>query len=155
MLVRKGLYKDVESFIVGKQALPTSYRRAFDVVTCAGGLGTNLLPARCFDDMLTALRPQGHVVFTVSQKHLTEEDRFGTGYSDAINRLIGRGFWSPIAHVEFNGKGRYQMGLLWDIDKDELADAADHKLPGNSPYAYIRACQGNHNAQVDWDRICR
>jgi len=64
--------------------LPKSYRRNFDLVTCAGNLGTNLLPARCFADMLGALRPGGHVVFTVSKKHLAEKDSFRTGYRKAI-----------------------------------------------------------------------
>lgn len=65
-LLRKGYYADIVSYIVGKQGLPSAYRRSFDVVTCAGGLGTNLLPARCFDDMLNALRPGGFIIFTVS-----------------------------------------------------------------------------------------
>jgi len=73
-LLKKGLYKDIEIFIAGKQSIPVSYRRTFDFVTCAGGLGTNLLPARCFDDMLTACKPGGHIIFTVSQKHLREDD---------------------------------------------------------------------------------
>ena len=69
-LKRKGIYKDIETYIVGKQGLPRPFRRSFDVVTCAGGLGTNLLPAKSFDDMLSALKSGGFAVFTVSQKHL-------------------------------------------------------------------------------------
>ena len=100
-LERKGIYKDIESFIVGKQGLPKSYRRAFDVVTCAGGLGTNLLPAKSFDDMINALRPGGYAIFTVSQKHLKREDSFGMNYYESIDRLITRGSWRPLIHYEF------------------------------------------------------
>ena len=71
-LLKKGYYKDVEAYIVGKLALPHKLRRSFDVVTCSGGLGTNLLPARCFEDMLAALKPRGYVIFTLSQKHLCQ-----------------------------------------------------------------------------------
>ena len=75
-----GIYKDIEAFIVGKQGLPASYRRAFNIVTCSGGLGTNLLPKSCFEDMLNALTPNGHCVFTVSQKHLKTDSAFKMGY---------------------------------------------------------------------------
>lgn len=101
--MRKGIYKEIETFIVGKQALPKSYRRAFDIVTCAGGLGTNLLPAKSFDVMLHALKLGGFAVFTVSQKHLKSGDSesFGMGYYESMDRLITRGAWKPIIHEEF------------------------------------------------------
>lgn len=83
---------------MGKQSIPVSYRRTFDFVACAGGLGTNLLPARCFDDMLMACKPGGHIVFTVSQKHLREDDQFGMDYLKAINRHIESGAWTPLLH---------------------------------------------------------
>ena len=101
LLMQKGHYKDIENFIVGNQPLPRKYRRAFDVVTCAGGLGTNLLPAECFNDMLSALKPGGHAIFTVSQKHLKPEDSFNMGYIDAIEKLIEKGKWNPILHNKF------------------------------------------------------
>lgn len=101
LLMQKGHYKDIERFIVGNQPLPRIYRRAFDVVTCAGGLGTNLLPAECFTDMLSALKPKGYVVFTVSQKHLKPEDSFNMGYIDAIEKLIDEGKWHPLQHNKF------------------------------------------------------
>lgn len=100
-LLRKGIYKDIETFIVGKQGLPKSYKRAFDVVTCAGGLGTNLLPAKSFDDMINALRPGGYAVLTVSQKHLKPGSQFGMEYYENIERLIARGAWRPLIHYEF------------------------------------------------------
>lgn len=101
-LERKGIYKEIETFIVGKQALPRTYKRTFDVVTCAGSLGTNLLPAKSFNVMLNALRPGGFAVFTVSKKHLTPDDKFGMGYHESIQRLIQRGSWKPVIHFEFD-----------------------------------------------------
>lgn len=99
----QSVYKDVQTFIVGKQALPVVYRRKFDIVTCSGGLGTNLLPARAFEDMLSSLRKGGHVVFTVSQKHLNAGSaNFGMGYFEAISKLIERKAWTPVAHHEFD-----------------------------------------------------
>ena len=115
ILERKGIYKEIETFIVGKQSLPKSYRRNFDVVACAGSLGTNLLPARCFADMLGALRPGGHVVFTVSKKHLAEKDSFRTGYRKAIERLVADGSWQPVAQREFiksQGDGEEHFALF-------------------------------------------
>jgi len=47
--------------------------------------------------MLNALRPGGHVVFTVSKKHLAEKDSFKTGYRKAISKLIENGSWQPVA----------------------------------------------------------
>lgn len=41
MLLERGFYKDTETFIVGKQGIPSNYRRNFDIVTCAGALKTN------------------------------------------------------------------------------------------------------------------
>jgi len=86
---------------VGRQPLPVPYRRVFDVVTCAGGLGTNLLPASCFDVMLTALAPDGFVVFTVSQKHLGESNPFGTGYKEAIDQLLAKRSWKLVRKTDF------------------------------------------------------
>ena len=65
-MLRKGNYRDVETFIVGKGSLPKKHREAYDWVTCAGGLGTSLLPAKCFDEMVTAMKPGGLAVFTVA-----------------------------------------------------------------------------------------
>ena len=101
------VYKDVQTFIVGKQALPMAYRRKFDIVTCSGGLGTNLLPARAFEDMLSSLRQGGYVVFTVSQKHLSGDSNFGMGYFEAISKLIERKVWTPVAHHEFDKHQSY------------------------------------------------
>ena len=81
--------------------MPTQYKRTFDVVTCTGGLGTNLLPARCFHDMLNALKPGGFIIFTVSQKHLQERDSFKTGYLSAIEKLSKKGTWRPMYHHEY------------------------------------------------------
>ena len=97
-LMQKGHYKGIETFIVGKQSLPKIYRRQFDVVTCAGGLGTNLLPAICFKDMLKALKPRGHAIFTVSQKHLKHNNTFNMRYGEAIERLIEAGMWHPLQY---------------------------------------------------------
>lgn len=69
---------------MGRQALPKEYRRSFDVVTCSGNLGTNLMPASCFEHMLGALKAGGLAVFTVSQKHLNFETNFGMRYAEAI-----------------------------------------------------------------------
>jgi len=98
MLKTKGIYKDIETFIVGKQGLPPAYRRKFDIVTCATSLGTNLLPSKSFEDMLLALKSGGFVVFTVSHKHLVEGNSFNMGYQQAIERLIQKGSWRPVSH---------------------------------------------------------
>ena len=85
MLLRSGSYRDIEATIVGKQALPKSYRKNFDVVVCAS-LGTNHLPARCFEDMLSAVKSGGYLVFTVGSKHLGN-DPFDMRYAQTIARL--------------------------------------------------------------------
>lgn len=100
---------------MGKQGLPPSYRRAFDIITCSGSLGTNLLPAKCFELMLSALKPGGHLIFTVGQKHLSADTNssFGMGYSAAIQSLIDRGSWRPVQHREFtkcHAKGLFEQG---------------------------------------------
>ena len=82
-LLKKG-YKEIETCILGKVGLPKTYRRTFDFVTCAGGLGTNHLPAHCFSDMLATLKSRGYCIFTVSQKHLRSDTPFGMGYTEEI-----------------------------------------------------------------------
>ena len=47
-LLKKGAYRDIETFIVGKQSIPLVYKRKFDIVTCSENLGTNLFPVQCF-----------------------------------------------------------------------------------------------------------
>ena len=78
-----------------------SLRRKFDIVTCSGGLGTNLFPARAFEDMLSALKPGGHIVFTVSKKHLNGDSNFGMGYYETINKLTEKKAWTPVIEKEF------------------------------------------------------
>ena len=51
--------------------------------------------------MLSSLRKGGHAVFTVSQKHLSEDSSFGMGYFEAITGLIKSKAWTPIAHYDF------------------------------------------------------
>lgn len=99
-LLRRG-YKDIETFIVGKQGIPKNYRRRFDFVTCAEGLGTGLMPSRGFEDMLTTLKPGGYCIFTISKKHLRDDSMFGMGYILAMQKLIDRNLWRPIIHREF------------------------------------------------------
>ena len=112
LLMQKGHYKDIESFIVGSQPLPWTYRKAFDVVTCAGGLGTNLLPAKCFNDMLSALKPRGYAIFTVSQKHLKHENSFNMRYIDQIEKLMEEGKWHPLVHNKFMKYHHIQLGAI-------------------------------------------
>jgi len=51
--------------------------------------------------MLTALKPGGHIMFTVSQKHLREDNLFGMSYVEAINNLIEKGSMRALLHQEF------------------------------------------------------
>jgi len=82
--------------------LPSSLKRKFDIVTCSENLGTNLFPARCFEDMLAALKPGGFAVFTIATKHLKHKSSFSMDYNCAIEKLIQRGSWSPVYHREFD-----------------------------------------------------
>ena len=70
-LTAKGDYQEVFNFIVGKQRLPREMMRKFDIVTCSENLGSNLFLARCFNDMLDALKPGGYAVFTLATKHIS------------------------------------------------------------------------------------
>ena len=100
MLLKQGTYRDIEATIVGKQPLPRAYRKNFDVVVCAS-LGTNTLPARCFEDMLSALKPGGYLVFTVGTKHLSN-DPFDLQYAQMIEKFESRGAISPVVIEEFD-----------------------------------------------------
>ena len=51
--------------------------------------------------MLSALKPGGVIIFTVSQKHLQERDSFKTGYLSAIEKLSKKGTWRPMYHHEY------------------------------------------------------
>ena len=81
--------------------MPKIYRRTFDFLTCAEALGTSLLPASCFTDMLATLKPGGYCIFTVSQKHLISDTSFDMGYTAAIQKLIDQGHWRPVIHRKF------------------------------------------------------
>ena len=98
------------SFIVGRQSMPREFRRKFDIVTCSENLGTNLFPAKCFDNMVEALKPSGYAVFTIPTKHLESDNIFNTGYAQAIERLITvRRVWSPVHHLQFKKNKRYSL----------------------------------------------
>ena len=43
VLMAKNIYQDIETFIVGKQGLPKSFRRTFDFVTCSWAQRTRLV----------------------------------------------------------------------------------------------------------------
>lgn len=72
-LMKQGSYREVTTYIVGKQNLPKQLKRKFDVVTCSENLGTHQFPAKCFEDMISALKPRGYAVFTVATKHLNAD----------------------------------------------------------------------------------
>lgn len=97
----KGHYKEIESFIVGKQALPTHYRRNFDIVSCSGNLGVSLMPSQGLNDMVKALKKGGIVVFSINEKLLNPQTDKGTGYNKAIQKLVDDGAWQPVNEVEF------------------------------------------------------
>ena len=64
--------------------------------------------------MLSALKKGGHAVFTVSQKHMSEDSNFGMGYFEAIFGLIEKRAWTPVAHydfVKYKGSGNDSSSL--------------------------------------------
>ena len=54
--LKKGHYKSIESFIVGKHSMPAHLTRAFDIVSCSGNLGVGLMPSQGLLDMVKALK---------------------------------------------------------------------------------------------------
>ena len=54
--MQKGHYKAIASFIVGRQAMPSSFTRKFDIVSCSGNLGVGLMPSQGLHDMVKALK---------------------------------------------------------------------------------------------------
>lgn len=94
--LKKGHYKQIESFIVGKQALPSHYRRNFDIVSSSGNLGVGLMPSQGLTDMVKALRKGGIAVFSINEKLLDPETDMGTGYGKVIKKLTEDGVWAPL-----------------------------------------------------------
>lgn len=83
--MQKGHYKEIESFIVGRQALPNHYRRNFDIVSSSENLGVGLMPSKGLKCMVKALKKGGIAVFSINEKLLDPETDRGTGYSKVIN----------------------------------------------------------------------
>jgi len=79
-VMERGIYKEVDSFLLGKQRISAGWRRGFDVVTCSDNLKMGLFPATCFTEMMRALKPGGILVFTIADKYLNEETDLGMGY---------------------------------------------------------------------------
>lgn len=114
MLLRQGHYRNIETSIVGKQALSKAFRRSFDVVTCAS-LGITHLPARCFEDMLSALRPGGYLAFAVGTKHLGGDDPLNLHYAKTIKKLEAQGRLRQIVSEKFlkyHGVHKEQFSFL-------------------------------------------
>ena len=52
LLKKTNAYKDIKTYIVGKHAGPKEFKNAFDIVTCSAAFGSNLIPARGFNDII-------------------------------------------------------------------------------------------------------
>lgn len=98
--LKKGHYKEIESFIVGKHAMPSQWTRAFDIVSCSGNLGVGLMPSQGLLDMVKALKQDGIAVFTIFEKLLDPSTDKGTGYSKVIQKLVDDGVWKQISSSE-------------------------------------------------------
>jgi len=98
--MKKGHYKAIASFIVGKQAMPSNYARKFDIVSCSGNLGVGLMPSQGLNDMVKALKQGGYAVFSINEKLLDPKTDKGTGYSQEIQKLIDNEAWKPVASVD-------------------------------------------------------
>ena len=54
--LKKGHYKSIESFIVGKHSMPSHLTRAFDIVSCSDNFGVGRIPSQGLNDMVKALK---------------------------------------------------------------------------------------------------
>ena len=52
--------------------------------------------------MIKSLKTGGYAIFTVDEKYLQKDCKFGTGYADAINILISKEAWKPILRQQFS-----------------------------------------------------
>lgn len=57
--------------------------------------------------MVSALKKGGIVAFSIKEKLLNPKTDKGTGYSNAIQKLIDDGIWEPIHEVEFANQGSF------------------------------------------------
>jgi 2-polyprenyl-3-methyl-5-hydroxy-6-metoxy-1,4-benzoquinol methylase len=101
-VMERGVYKEVDSFLLGKQRISTGWRRDFDIVTCSDNLKMGLFPATCFTEMMRALKPGGILVFTITDKYLNEETDLGMGYRQKIDELIADKDVRLLSEVSFS-----------------------------------------------------
>lgn len=101
-VMERGIYKEVDTFLLGKQRISAGWRRGFDVVTCSDNLKMGLFPATCFTEMMRALKPGGILVFTIADKYLNEETDLGMGYRQKIDELIADPDVRLLSEVSFS-----------------------------------------------------
>lgn len=104
--LKKGNYKAIESFLVGKHILPSHYKSNFDIVSSSGNMGVGLMPSQGLADMVKALKKGGIAVFSISEKLLDPQTDKGTGYSQAIKKLTKDGVWTPLNEMKFVNQPR-------------------------------------------------
>lgn len=54
--LKKGHYKSIESFLIGKHSMPNHLTRAFDIVSCSDNFGVGRIPSQGLNDMVKALK---------------------------------------------------------------------------------------------------
>ena len=86
--------------------MPNHYRRNFDIVCSSGNLDVGLMPNHGLKVMNSAVKKGGIVAFSIKEKLLNPKTDRGTGYSNAIQKLIDNKTWKPLGKAEFADTGK-------------------------------------------------
>ena len=87
--IRRGHYRNCESFYLGEDALPQQRLGRYDLVTAHGVWVPNHMPAKALMDCVGALREGGYFI-TAMRSYLWEKGE-RNGYRDMIDTMIEEG----------------------------------------------------------------
>ena len=94
----KNSYSELIKLFLGQpDTFPADYHSRFDFITGTAILAEgHLTGGAVFDEMLMALKPGGHAIFTTRDEYM---EKFG--YREAIQKLVDEGKWQKVHDSTF------------------------------------------------------
>ena len=79
--------------------MPKEYNENYDVVLGSGVYMKGHFPAAAFDDIYSALKPNGLHVFGIREMYWAEGEEMG--YKDKVQQMIDEGKWEEVSCDSF------------------------------------------------------
>ena len=82
----------------------------FDLVVSAACMIRGHFPNACYGDFLKALRPGGHMAFTIRDIYLNPETDNGMNFPGALKKLEEEGLIEKVSHTQYVKYKGVQLG---------------------------------------------